>query len=1001
MRLLRILFLAVALALVLAAGLFAAMLSPRLQTWFVRRELERADPGSTVGGVAIGLSGAEVTDLTLRRGGAVLALPSLRAEFPPLAAMLDHRLLIGTLVAKGWTLDLRHLSRTQAQAWLAPAPDRTGTAGPRSFSFLSSAEAEEPLPAPAPFRGIFERVRLPFDLALGSADLEGEILLPAGLGAGPARVQVAAGGGGLGAGREGRFVFNAEATPDAAGAVSRVSAQGALTAEMDSPRTFTRASIRMNAVAYGAKFASGVRAVAEVGAQRSADGESYSIVLSSQTKPLLAVLADVPYDGERPSGTWRLDIADEDLSPFLLGRELPSFGVAGQGQVDADPRGADVHVTGALRGTCDRLDVFRPELAAIGAVGVLADFDVTRRGSLWRVDRISAAVQSTGPILNLRSLQPFAFDARTGAFQVADVTGDLFSVNLVAVPAAWLQVLAPDLVLAGGPLHGSFVGSAGPGGLSLRTIEPLVLEDATLGSFGHNIVTGLDLQSAAQGTYAPAGWQVDLSDLHVRAAQGELAAGSLRVGRRRALGEPAKIESSLQLQLAALLNRPGLAAPLGTGQARLDWSAVWGRERVVQASLVVTGVTNAAAHAPPVPDLRADVRADWQPDGVIAIHAPFTLSSAGRPSSELTFDGGIGWGLSGPAVQGTLAGPRLNAEDVAGLVALIGGSGGQPGLARAVSALQGSLHWTGDLKLALESASWRRIAGSGLAGELRFFADGISLDRLSGRLLGTAPFTASAALTVADASNPSATWHAHLEVQDLEAEALLSAIGVAHANIIEGRFRGSAECTGHGDRPSAAIAATDAKIDLTSTGGHFKLLATEVTPKTVAGNLALDALRTVANTFESVIKRHKSEFASSVDATLYAAKAVSDIGYDQLSVRITRSPEGDVWCREFALIAPEARLQGQALVSNEPGAKFANEPLDATLELRARGKLADALKYLDVLDPKPDDLGYRLCPLPISVRGTLHHPDTSALKAILLKLLEGKGSDLLNSAVGK
>lgn len=999
MKFLRYLFLAAAILLVLAGAFLGAALSPRIQTWYARRRLDRADPGSTVQRVAVGFSGAEVSNLTYRQAGAVLTVPALHAEFPPLAAVLDHRLLISTLVAKGWTLDLRQLSRAQALAWL-----ERGEAAPvssaRDFSFLARADAQDAAPSPAPFRGIFERLQLPFDLALGHAELEGDVLLPPGVGSGPARAHVIFTGGGLGAGQDGRFLFRVVAAPSGSGPVSQVTAEGVLSAAMDSPRTFTRLMARLNAVAYGAKFSSGVRAVADVGAQRSTDGESYSAVLSSETKPLLAVLADVPYDGQRPSGTWRMDLTDADLSPFLLGRELPSFGVAGQGMADADPRGNDLHITGSLRGTCDRLGLFRPELTPIGAVGVLADFDVTRRGSLWRVDRLSAAVQTAQPIFNLRSLQPFAFDADTGAFQVARVAGDLFNVNLQAIPAGWLQIFAPDLVLAGGPLHGSLVGSAGPGGLRIRTMEPLAFEGATVGLFGHNVLAGLDLKAAAEANYSPAGWEVDLSQVQVHLPAGDVASGTARLGRRRGGDDPLKVESSLHVQLPLLVNRPGLVSPLAAGSAQVDLTASWGHERVVQSLVVIDDLAAAGPAAVVMPQVRASIRADWQVDGVIALHAPIALAAAGRRGTDVVFDGAAGWGLTGPTLQGTISGDHFDAEDAGAVIGLIAGKRGQPGLAAAMGG-GGGVHWSGELKLALGSAAWRKLTATRLAGTLRFFTGGVALDRLNGQLLGSAPFSASASLTEAESDGDSAQWHAHVTVQDLEASDFLGAIGVKRPNILEGRFRAVADCAGRGETPGAAIVATDAACDLTSAGGHFKLLATAVTPKTVAGNLALDALRSVANTFESVLKRHRSEFSNSIDATVYAAKTVSDIPYDQLSFRVTRSANGDVWCRDFALIAPEVRLQGQAVVNHQAGVRFSQQPLDATLELRARGKLADALKYLDVLEANPDDLGYRLCPLPIAVLGTLHHPDTSALQATLLQLLEGKGADLVKSAVAK
>ena len=70
-----------------------------------------------------------------------------------------------------------------------------------------------------------------------------------------------------------------------------MTAEGALSAAMDTPRTFTRLGVRFNAAAFGPELKQGVKLVADLSATRASPGESYSVVLSGETKPLLALLA--------------------------------------------------------------------------------------------------------------------------------------------------------------------------------------------------------------------------------------------------------------------------------------------------------------------------------------------------------------------------------------------------------------------------------------------------------------------------------------------------------------------------------------------------------------------------------------------------------------------------------------------------------------------------------------------------------------------------------------
>src|SRR5205823_2759960 len=119
------------------------------------------------------------------------------------------------------------------------------------------------------FAGIFGQLQLPVDLSLDGVDFEGEVILPDAQG----RAKLILTGGGLGAGREGKFDLKADATltdPE----VSATSLRGALAARMDTPRTFTRISAKFDAAAMGAKFPSGVKLVAELTAAHGPNGEN-------------------------------------------------------------------------------------------------------------------------------------------------------------------------------------------------------------------------------------------------------------------------------------------------------------------------------------------------------------------------------------------------------------------------------------------------------------------------------------------------------------------------------------------------------------------------------------------------------------------------------------------------------------------------------------------------------------------------------------------------------
>ncbi len=1015
MKFLRFLLITLVAGLAALGIALAVALDSGVQTWAVRRAIEnRGMRDGSIGSVAIGFNQTELKNIVLTDRGIVLTIPQLHAEFPPLAAALSRRLLVRQVTAKGWTLDLRAASRAAIADWLSGGNGSSVAAG-RDFSLLTSARAETAGPLPAPFRGIFTRLTLPVDLAVAGADLEGDILLPAAPGVPPATVHAIITGGGLGVGQEAQFVFRLSAAATGA-VVSQVTAEGALSAAMDTSRTFTRLGVRFNATAFGPKLTHGVKLVADLSASRASPGESYSIVLSGETKPLIALLAEVPADGQRPGGTWRLDVADEDLSPFLLGRILPNFDVVGEGQFDADPRGADLHLSGGLKANLDRLDAIRPQLGPIGAVGLLADFDLNRRGNLWRVDRLTAAVQGVQPIFTARSLQSFAFDWTTGELQVANASGDLVGLSLQALPPSWLQLIVPNLKLTGDPVRGEIVGSAHNGAVTLRSLGSLTISGVSLGALGHEYLRDLSGTFAAIGDYTPTGWQLQINGLALSGGGVHLLDGNAKVGRRTGGNAPLKLEGSVQVDLAALLVQTGGARPPGalsvpadrvagaanapggrvpprapnltSGNLSADFSASIGEADALEAKLHLTRVTiDASPDAVVLPDVTADLRADLSTDRRLTFRTPLTLVRAGR-TSEVVLEGALGWGFSGPVFEGTLSGAHLALEDAALLGAPLGG-GSKVGL-------------TGTLKLALRQVDWNQYAVSDLAGEISFSPVAVALNGVKGRLADAGPMTLSGQFTYSPDTAKAYTWNAVATVADADLATWWKKFAPDHPPQIEGKFKVSGQFSGAGASRAEAWDAAQGSCALTSTGGTFRLLTTEIAPKSASGNLAMSALRSVASGLGSVIGRHKNgEFSNPADAAVYTAQAVSVINYDQLSFTVERDGEKDVRCRDFALIAPDLRLTGEGKVTYTAGTAFDEQPLEAQLNLSARGKLAAALKYLEVLGAKPDDLGYSASPLPIVVKGTLHKPDTSEVQTALLKIVEARGGDLLNKLLGK
>ena len=312
----------------------AVVFSSTFQTWAVRRAIA-SEPGlgMTVESVSAGMKRVEVKNLRFERDGIVLTLPLVEAEVPLIPAAWDQNIVITRLVAKGWTLDL-----TKSVAGAAPTPAARAPGSP-AVSAPPGTGRSEATPSPAGivevttqgFAGIFSQFRVPADLSIAGVQLEGDVVLPESRG----RVKVALTGGGLAAGREGTFEVVAEAAlsdPQ----IKTVDVRGAVTAAMDSPRTFTRAGAKLDASATGTKFPRGVKVHADLSAARADSGESYRIALTTESQEVISVKAELPHGAPRFAGIWKVDVRDSDVAPFAFGKPLPTFTAVGEGTFDGD-----------------------------------------------------------------------------------------------------------------------------------------------------------------------------------------------------------------------------------------------------------------------------------------------------------------------------------------------------------------------------------------------------------------------------------------------------------------------------------------------------------------------------------------------------------------------------------------------------------------------------------------------------------------------------------------
>jgi len=1021
MRLIRIvlLFGAGLLALLLLGAVLA--LQSGVQTWAARRYVA-AHPSwrTSVGSVSAGLDSVRLRDLRIERHGVVFTLPELEAELPPWALLLGRPVPIRRLVAKGWTLDLTRWSGRWGRAPAVPA----ATA---SASLIASARAEPAAAAPLPpaesetvFRGLFDRLNLPADLRLENLDGEGDILLapPVGPATVALRVHVRVSGGGLAPGQTGRFAYDlAQSLPSGTALLNSVTAQGTIEATLGAPGTFTRLNLRIQAAAHGGRLPGEVRLAGDLGAVRGPAGEGYTATLRRDDKELASVSADFVAASPRLAGAWKFNLADSDVSPFALGRLLPVFALVGDGRFDTDETLALAHVSGELNATFDHLGVVWPQLSEVGTASLKADFDLTHRHGLFRVDHLRAVVTGEEPVLTVQALQAFAFNAASGELQVADATRDLLSIDLEGIPVEWIWPFLPNLRLTGDPIRGHLVASARGGGLALHSTVPLGIAGLSAARGGRLLVQDLDVSLGLAADCTPQGWQANV-DGHASDVAGGSGRGltpalaplfsvSAKIGRLVGAAEPIKITGQFSGYLPAWAAQPGfpavpalmLASPQSPGGlARVtggaltgDFSASVAAESSLEAKVLLTDLALASdLGVERWPRVTAEVRASSDRAGRIAFTAPWTFERADHGKSDLTLEGTLAPTRRGLAFDGRAASNRLVLDDakILGVLWVL------PKIVAAESP-------DGRLALALKEVENGRWTATGVKGQLYAVPGALEIDDVAGAFAGGGDFKINGAFSHAGPATPYAL-QAEVVVNHFEAAPVFRAIDPERPPILEGRCSVTARVAGRGASPHEMLSRISGDFALSSQEGVIRALRAEV----------VDDIKQAPSRLSKAVDSVTSLFGKSEAAQSYIDKqgrvvvkiteAFKEIRYDQLRIRAQRDEGLSLHLAEFSLISPEIRLAGNGQITHQDGVVIGAQPLDLTINVRARGQLAELMNEVGLLNGREDDLGYTGLTSAVVLGGSLDDIDETQWKELLIKAAMRKAAgSLLDKLLGK
>lgn len=985
MKRLRPLLLVAGAGALLCLALVAVALTPGFQTWAARRALAgRADLKASLGEVSAGINRTEVRDLRAEFRGATLLVPLAELEVPMLSAGWQRKAIVTRLVAHGWTVSFPGAA--------AGVPVLPGGSAP------ISAEA-----AVQAFVGVFAQLELPVDVVIDGVDLQGEVVLPESRG----RVRVTIKGGGLGAGREAQFDVAAEAALTG-GDVQSVAISGALTSRMATARSFEALGVQLDATATGRDFPDGARLRAEARATRGALGEKYQATVVTDGREVLTVSAAFPNGAKRIDGVWRVQARDADLAPFSLGKPLPAFALKGEGTFDADAGFAAAHLAGKLEASADRLGLLHRELEVLGPVSLNATFDLAQRGGVIAARQFEAVLGAGEPVATVRLLQEFEINPGTRELRTAEVARDLLAVTLHGAPLAWARAWLGGADPGPARVRGELFATPRNGGVTLRSRAPLAVDGLSIVHGGRRQIAGVDVLVSLAADYTPQGWQVEIPGMAVKSGADTLLTFEARAGRLAGAAQPFKATGRLIASLPAVLAQPALAgrASLTAGELELTFAASAAERRELQ---VVGFARNLAAGtaAEPVrlPVVSLDLRVDAGRDNVVAFSAPLLLERDGR-KSDLSIIGTLS-PVTGqpPLIEALATGTQVYAED-AQVLAAIGAPPAAPG-GVPVPTISAGPPWSGlngAIGVRLREVIFSdALKATNVTGRVRLDAGMVKLEGLQAGLGEAGRVNADGRVSF-DASAPQPyALKLDLRLKDLDPAPLWRPAAGSGAAPVDGRFdlEGAVKAGAAGLAELMPAAAFD--LQITSKGGTFRALP--VSFAKVAENSGV-----VASFFASLGnitgRKAGADIAGRAEAVAEFVRALHPIAFDQLSVQVARDPARVTTLRDFALIAPELRLTGMGTATPTAGAGVLADELAMEYQLRARGRQAELLKYLGLLGPKVDPLGYAECTVPFHVGGTVGDPDTAELNrrfaAIALEKsgVAEKASELFNRLIG-
>lgn len=959
---LRLLIIGLAAMAILLLVVVALAFTPGVQTWAARKFAPATDALTVgIGRVDAGLGGARVENVRVVQPGLLLTIPSAEVVVGVVDAA-GGKVEVKRLVAKGWILDL-----TVPVAAGSRTPD-AGAAKPSG---------------PVAFDGLFKLIRLPFDLAVDGVDLSGEVILPEG------RAQVAITGGGIAAGKDGKFTL----TSDFKSGASTLAVRGEVGARMSGPRSFDRFTVEVGAVAADPKLPQGAKIDIAVAAASEGEAESYTVALRSGARDIARLDAQLPAGAAPLAGTWALDAATADAAPFALGRALPDFVAKGSGTFEASRTFGEIKTAGSLDASLDQLAALRPEFAVLGRLALNARFDAARQGDVVRLNQFEVRVSGSRPVAGVTLVQPVALDTVTRELKAADPATDLLRIALDGVPLAWAGPFLGDLTLTGDDVRGAFTANAREGGFTLRPAAPITLTRLSIAQAGKPLVQALDLSLAAQADYTPKGWTAEVTDLSVNSAGVTLFKLAAKASQETArTDQPLQASGTYEASLPALLAQPAAAgsAVLRQGVARGEFTASVAKLKSATLTLQLADLVAADTASTPLPSVALQARADINAAGRIDASVPVVISLGAR-RSDLTLNAVVTPGEKATDINARLTSDTLNVADLQ-LFSALSPATAAPQPVAAPPASSGSAPkpaptaplWdgvTGELKLAFKSIVYsKELQVTDVEGLVKITPAALTLQNIQAALKTGGLLKAAGGLQFDGGKAQPYALKADVALTDVEPAPILRALSPGKPSPVEGKFDLKTQLEGSALEPGGFTDSVFGDIALTSQGGTLKALSVKTSAAVEKAGKAADIAGFIGSLAgnDSTVK-----YAARARAAADVTRQLASIKFDTLNMVVGRDQNQNLAIKDMTLVSPLIRLLGTGRITHQAGVPLMRQPLLLNLKLGAADKLASDLRTLKLVSGNADANGFFSLVEDVVLDGSLQAVGTKQLEKMI------------------